>query len=248
MLMPVSWSRMPNHFLQVETRRAGERLGWAVQCQEPLTMMALHIPEENRSGPAQTRRGGTGGASPLGSRSPSVHPSTRTPGLQTTPQEAPDLPQGTLTQRGHPQIRLQGTPDPPQRALAHISGPTTHLQGPQTCPTGPQAYVRGPRSTLRSHTTLQEPQVHLGGSPTLLRGACTRPRLSWETRPRRLRMCPWGSQTQSRGPRHTRGTDVFTCMAGMLLVPLNTQSSPRLTPGGCHVCHLHFIHSFNKRL
>ncbi|KAK2088358.1 Ryanodine receptor 1 [Saguinus oedipus] len=53
MLMPVSWSRMPNHFLQVETRRAGERLGWAVQCQEPLTMMALHIPEENRSGPAQ---------------------------------------------------------------------------------------------------------------------------------------------------------------------------------------------------
>ncbi|XDC62019.1 hypothetical protein R6Z07M_013201 [Ovis aries] len=48
MLMPVSWSRMPNHFLQVETRRAGERLGWAVQCQEPLTMMALHIPEENR--------------------------------------------------------------------------------------------------------------------------------------------------------------------------------------------------------
>ncbi|XP_004859111.1 ryanodine receptor 1 isoform X5 [Heterocephalus glaber] len=48
MLMPVSWSRMPNHFLQVDTRRAGERLGWAVQCQEPLTMMALHIPEENR--------------------------------------------------------------------------------------------------------------------------------------------------------------------------------------------------------
>ncbi|XP_048224577.1 ryanodine receptor 1 isoform X2 [Perognathus longimembris pacificus] len=48
MLMPVSWSRMPNHFLQVDTRRAGERLGWAVQCQEPLIMMALHIPEENR--------------------------------------------------------------------------------------------------------------------------------------------------------------------------------------------------------
>lgn len=51
MLMPVSWSRMPNHFLHVDTRRAGERLGWAVQCQEPLMMMALHIPEENRSGP-----------------------------------------------------------------------------------------------------------------------------------------------------------------------------------------------------
>lgn len=53
MLMPISWSRMPNRFLQVETQRAGERLGWAVQCQEPLIMMALHIPEENRSGPAQ---------------------------------------------------------------------------------------------------------------------------------------------------------------------------------------------------
>lgn len=51
MLTPVSWSRMPNHFLHVDTRRAGERLGWAVQCQEPLMMMALHIPEENRSGP-----------------------------------------------------------------------------------------------------------------------------------------------------------------------------------------------------
>uniref|UniRef100_A0A4X2MA66 Ryanodine receptor 1 n=1 Tax=Vombatus ursinus TaxID=29139 RepID=A0A4X2MA66_VOMUR len=48
MLMPVSWSRMPNHFLQVETHRAGDRLGWAVQCEDPLTMMALHIPEENR--------------------------------------------------------------------------------------------------------------------------------------------------------------------------------------------------------
>lgn len=53
MLMPVSWSRMPNHFLQVDTRRAGERLGWAVQCQEPLMMMALHIPEENRSRPSR---------------------------------------------------------------------------------------------------------------------------------------------------------------------------------------------------
>lgn len=69
MLMPVSWSRMPNHFLQVETRRAGERLGWAVQCQEPLTMMALHVPEENRSGPAPSPRGGAGTSSPLGSGS-----------------------------------------------------------------------------------------------------------------------------------------------------------------------------------
>ncbi|XP_076024958.1 ryanodine receptor 1-like isoform X1 [Genypterus blacodes] len=48
MLTPVIWSRMPNNFLEPETGRISERLGWLVQCQEPLTMMALHIPEENR--------------------------------------------------------------------------------------------------------------------------------------------------------------------------------------------------------
>ncbi|KAG7516593.1 ryanodine receptor 1-like isoform X2 [Solea senegalensis] len=48
MLTPVIWSRMPNHFLAPETGRISERLGWGVQCQEPLTMMALHIPEENK--------------------------------------------------------------------------------------------------------------------------------------------------------------------------------------------------------
>uniref|UniRef100_A0A3B3DVI6 Ryanodine receptor 1a (skeletal) n=1 Tax=Oryzias melastigma TaxID=30732 RepID=A0A3B3DVI6_ORYME len=47
MLTPVIWSRMPNHFLAPETGRVSERLGWMVQCQDPLTMMALHIPEEN---------------------------------------------------------------------------------------------------------------------------------------------------------------------------------------------------------
>jgi hypothetical protein len=73
MLMPVSWSRMPNHFLQVDTRRAGDRLGWAVQCQEPLTMMALHIPEENRSEPPQTHRSGSSSDPP-----------------QTATQETPD--------------------------------------------------------------------------------------------------------------------------------------------------------------
>lgn len=49
MLTPVIWSRMPNHFLAPETGRVSERMGWIVQCQETLTMMALHIPEENRS-------------------------------------------------------------------------------------------------------------------------------------------------------------------------------------------------------
>ncbi|XP_075345712.1 ryanodine receptor 1-like, partial [Mycteria americana] len=47
-LTPVTWSRMPNEFLAVETTRLGERQGWVVECTEPLVMMALHIPEENR--------------------------------------------------------------------------------------------------------------------------------------------------------------------------------------------------------
>ncbi|XP_028834345.1 ryanodine receptor 3 isoform X8 [Denticeps clupeoides] len=44
----VLWSRMPNSFLKVETARVSERHGWAVQCLEPLQMLAVHIPEENR--------------------------------------------------------------------------------------------------------------------------------------------------------------------------------------------------------
>ncbi|KAF4082236.1 hypothetical protein AMELA_G00149190 [Ameiurus melas] len=48
MLTPVIWSRMPNRFLSPQTGRVSERLGWMVQCTDPLTMMALHIPEENR--------------------------------------------------------------------------------------------------------------------------------------------------------------------------------------------------------
>lgn len=49
MLTPVSWSRMPNEFLSVDGARASERHGWMVECTDPLLMMALHIPEENRS-------------------------------------------------------------------------------------------------------------------------------------------------------------------------------------------------------
>ncbi|XP_040054763.2 ryanodine receptor 3 isoform X15 [Gasterosteus aculeatus] len=44
----VLWSRMPNTFLKVETARVNERHGWVVQCAEPLQMLAVHIPEENR--------------------------------------------------------------------------------------------------------------------------------------------------------------------------------------------------------
>ncbi|XP_051788410.1 ryanodine receptor 1-like isoform X7 [Erpetoichthys calabaricus] len=48
MLTPVVWSRVPNEFLSVDTGRVNERQGWIVECNDPLTMMALHIPEENR--------------------------------------------------------------------------------------------------------------------------------------------------------------------------------------------------------
>ncbi|XP_047678303.1 ryanodine receptor 1-like isoform X6 [Tachysurus fulvidraco] len=48
MLTPVIWSRVPNHFLKHEVGKVNERHGWMVECTEPLTMMALHIPEENR--------------------------------------------------------------------------------------------------------------------------------------------------------------------------------------------------------
>uniref|UniRef100_A0A674G6S9 Ryanodine receptor 1 n=1 Tax=Taeniopygia guttata TaxID=59729 RepID=A0A674G6S9_TAEGU len=47
-LSPVTWSRMPTQFLALESARLGERQGWAVECSQPLQMMALHIPEEDR--------------------------------------------------------------------------------------------------------------------------------------------------------------------------------------------------------
>nr|XP_023658007.1 ryanodine receptor 3 [Paramormyrops kingsleyae] len=47
-IISVLWSRMPNTFLKVETARVSERHGWVVQCLEPLQMLAVHIPEENR--------------------------------------------------------------------------------------------------------------------------------------------------------------------------------------------------------
>uniref|UniRef100_A0A8C3UUD6 Ryanodine receptor 1 n=1 Tax=Catharus ustulatus TaxID=91951 RepID=A0A8C3UUD6_CATUS len=47
-LSPVTWSRMPTEYLGTESARLGERQGWAVECSQPLQMMALHIPEEDR--------------------------------------------------------------------------------------------------------------------------------------------------------------------------------------------------------
>ncbi|XP_068576132.1 ryanodine receptor 2 isoform X5 [Cebidichthys violaceus] len=48
-LNPVSWIRVPDRALKVMVDRPDERRGWRVQCQEPLQVMTLQIPDENRS-------------------------------------------------------------------------------------------------------------------------------------------------------------------------------------------------------
>uniref|UniRef100_A0A8C3ABS1 Ryanodine receptor 2 n=1 Tax=Cyclopterus lumpus TaxID=8103 RepID=A0A8C3ABS1_CYCLU len=48
-LNPVSWIRVPDRALKVTVDRPDERHGWRVQCHEPLQVMTLHIPDENRS-------------------------------------------------------------------------------------------------------------------------------------------------------------------------------------------------------
>nr|XP_043902413.1 ryanodine receptor 2-like [Solea senegalensis] len=47
-LTPVSWTRVPDCALQVLVDRPDEHHGWSVQCSEPLQVMTLHIPDENR--------------------------------------------------------------------------------------------------------------------------------------------------------------------------------------------------------
>ncbi|KAM6377975.1 ryanodine receptor 1-like [Pluvialis apricaria] len=49
-LTPITWSRMPNKFLAVESTRLSERHSWMVECNELLIVLALHIHKENRSG------------------------------------------------------------------------------------------------------------------------------------------------------------------------------------------------------
>ncbi|KAM6956587.1 ryanodine receptor 2-like [Aplochiton taeniatus] len=47
-LDPVQWSRVPDRALRVETARPDDHHGWRVQGSEPLQVMTLHIPEEDR--------------------------------------------------------------------------------------------------------------------------------------------------------------------------------------------------------
>uniref|UniRef100_A0A3Q3K423 Ryanodine receptor 2b (cardiac) n=1 Tax=Monopterus albus TaxID=43700 RepID=A0A3Q3K423_MONAL len=47
-LSPVSWTRVPDHALKVSVDWPDEHRGWRVQCSEPLQVMTLQIPDENR--------------------------------------------------------------------------------------------------------------------------------------------------------------------------------------------------------
>uniref|UniRef100_A0A665VDB3 Ryanodine receptor 2b (cardiac) n=1 Tax=Echeneis naucrates TaxID=173247 RepID=A0A665VDB3_ECHNA len=47
-LSPVSWTKVPAHALKVLVDRPDEVYGWRVQCSEPLQVMSLQIPDENR--------------------------------------------------------------------------------------------------------------------------------------------------------------------------------------------------------
>ncbi|XP_040906318.1 ryanodine receptor 2 [Toxotes jaculatrix] len=45
----LSWTRVPDNALKVLVDRPDERHGWRIQCSEPLQVMTLQIPDENRS-------------------------------------------------------------------------------------------------------------------------------------------------------------------------------------------------------
>ncbi|TKS85783.1 Ryanodine receptor 2 [Collichthys lucidus] len=47
-LRAVSWTRVPDRALNVTVDRPNECHGWRVQCSEPLQVMTLHVPDENR--------------------------------------------------------------------------------------------------------------------------------------------------------------------------------------------------------
>ncbi|KAF7669099.1 hypothetical protein LDENG_00247690 [Lucifuga dentata] len=47
-LCPVLWTRVPDQALKVLVNELDEHHGWSIQCSEPLQVMTLHIPDENR--------------------------------------------------------------------------------------------------------------------------------------------------------------------------------------------------------
>ncbi|XP_037033206.1 ryanodine receptor isoform X4 [Bradysia coprophila] len=47
-LKPHQWARVPNQFLQVHALKLSDIRGWSMLCEDPVSMLALHIPEEDR--------------------------------------------------------------------------------------------------------------------------------------------------------------------------------------------------------
>ncbi|XKL68210.1 hypothetical protein PGB90_003701 [Kerria lacca] len=47
-LKPNQWARVPNTSLQVHALKLSDIRGWSMLCEDPVSMLALHIPEEDR--------------------------------------------------------------------------------------------------------------------------------------------------------------------------------------------------------
>lgn len=47
-VQPYVWARVPNVSLRPHALRLSEVRGWSMLCEDPVSMLALHIPEEDR--------------------------------------------------------------------------------------------------------------------------------------------------------------------------------------------------------
>ncbi|XP_014664675.1 PREDICTED: ryanodine receptor-like [Priapulus caudatus] len=47
-LTPLTWGRVPQHSLKVHTLKLSEIRGWSMLCEDPVSMLAVQIPEEDR--------------------------------------------------------------------------------------------------------------------------------------------------------------------------------------------------------
>uniref|UniRef100_A0A336KLC6 CSON012070 protein n=1 Tax=Culicoides sonorensis TaxID=179676 RepID=A0A336KLC6_CULSO len=47
-LKPHSWARVPNTALQIHALKLSDLRGWSMLCEDPVSMLALHVPEEDR--------------------------------------------------------------------------------------------------------------------------------------------------------------------------------------------------------
>lgn len=47
-LKPHQWARVPNQSLQVHALKLSDIRGWSTLCEDAVSVLALHIPEEDR--------------------------------------------------------------------------------------------------------------------------------------------------------------------------------------------------------